>query len=228
LPDDLGKGVMAGKKKISRKELLKKPDEFITFTTRSLNWVKENSSIVIWVGSGIILLLILYFGYSTYRNRQEKLGHEKYFSSLEITDSDQKLKKLEEIIKDYPRTKAAYASRVTSGHLYYQKKDFSKAVIAYQSALHKGKFPTAFKNLILGNLAYAYEQKGDFPQAAKTFSEITQGQDDLLKEDSLLNLARVYQKMGKKAEAKTTYQNFLKLFPKSVYANMVKDRLAGL
>lgn len=228
MPDDLGKGIMAGKKKISRKELLKKPDEFITFSTRSLNWVKENPKKVIWVSSGVILLLILYVGYSAYQNRQEKLGHEEYFSSLGITDPDQKLKKLEQIIKDYPRTKAAYASWVTSGHLYYQKKDFSKAVIAYQSALNKGKFPPAFKKPILGNLAYAYEQKGDFQQAAKTFSEITQGQDDLLKEDSLLNLARIYQKMGKKAEAKTTYQNFLKSFPKSIYANMVKDRLAGL
>ncbi len=33
---------MAGKKKISKKELLKKPDEFITLSTRTLNWVKDN------------------------------------------------------------------------------------------------------------------------------------------------------------------------------------------
>ncbi len=105
---------------------------------------------------------------------------------------------------------------MTIGHLYYQKKDFPRAVYYYQSALNKGKFPPTFKILILGNLAYAYEQKGDLQQAAKTLSEITQGQENLLKEDSLLNLARVYQKMGKKTEAKATYQNFLKSFPQSV------------
>jgi predicted negative regulator of RcsB-dependent stress response len=219
---------MAGKKKISRKELLKKPDEFITLSTRTLNWAKENYLKVIWVGSGLVLILGLYFGYSAYRNRQERLGHEKYFSSLEGIDPDQKLKQLEEIIKDYPRTKAAQSARVAAGHLYYQKKDFSRAVSSYQEALNKGKFPPTFKILILGNLAYAYEQKGDLAQAAKTLSEIAQGQENLLKEDSLLNLARVYQKMGKKAEAKTTYQTFLKSFPQSVYSNMVKDSLATL
>lgn len=219
---------MAGKKKISRKELLKKPDEFITVSTRTLNWVKDNYPKVIWIGSGIVLVLILFFGYSAYRNSQEKQGHEKYFSSLAVLDPDQKLKKLEEIIKDYPRTKAAYSALVTAGHLYFQKKDFSRAVSSYQTALDKGKFPPAFKTPIQGNLAYAYEQKGDLQQAAKAFSEITQSNENLLKEDSLINLARVYQKMGKKAEAKATYQTFLKSFPQSIYAKVVKDRLAGL
>lgn len=219
---------MAGKKRISKKELLKKPDEFITLSTRTLDWVKNNASKAIWIVSGLVLLLVLYFGYTTYRNRQERLGHEKYFSSLEITDPDQKLKKLEEMIKDFPRTKAAHSAWVTIGHLYYQKKDFPRAVYYYQLALNNGKFPMTFKTLILGNLAYAYEQKGDLQQAAKTLSEIAQGQGNFLKEDSLLNLARVYQKMGKKTEAKATYLNFLKSFPQSVYGNMVKDRLAGL
>jgi predicted negative regulator of RcsB-dependent stress response len=219
---------MAGKKKISRKELLKKPDEFITISTRSLNWVKDNYQKVIWIGSGFVLILVLFFGYSAYRNRQEKVSHEKYFSSLEVLDPDQKLKKLEEIIKDYPKTKAAYTALVTAGHLYFQKKDFPRAVYAYQLALNKGEFPPAFKTLIQGNLAYAYEQKGDLKQAAKAFSEIAQSNENLLKEDSLINLARVYQKMGKKAEAKATYQTFLKSFPQSIYAKVVKDRLAGL
>jgi len=219
---------MAGKKKISRKELLKKPDEFITLSTRSLNWAKEHYLKVIWIGSGLILLLILYFGYYAFRNRQERLGHEKYFSSLEIMDPDQKLKQLEVIVRDYPGTKAAQSALVTAGHLYYQKKDFSRAISSYQAALNKIKLSPTFKILILGNLAYAFEQKGDLAQAAKTLSEIAQGQENLLKEDSLLNLARVYQKMGKKAEAKKTYQTFLKSFPQSVYSPMVKDSLAGL
>ena len=219
---------MAGKKRISRKELLKKPDEFITLSTRTLNWAKDNYLTVIIVGSALVLIISLYFGYSAYLNRQERQGHERYFSSQEISDPDQKLKKLEKIIREYPGTRAAQSARVTAGHLYYQKKDYARAVSSYQAALNKGVFSQSIKTLILGNLAYAYEQKGDLPQAAKTLSEIAQGQENLLKEESLLNLARVYQKMGKKAEAKTTYQTFLKSFPQSTYSSMVKDSLAEL
>ncbi len=215
-------------KKISKKDLLNKPDEFISLSTRMMIWGKDNYSKVIWIGSGIVLLLILYFGYSAYRNRQENLAHNKYFSSLEQTDPAQKSKQLEEIIKDYPRTRGAYMAMVTLGHLYYQKKNYPQAITAYQSALDKGSFPPGFRVLIQGNLAYAYEEKGDYPQAARLFSEIAQAKTTLLKEDAMLSLARVYQKMDKKEATKTAYQDFIKSFPKSIYATMVKDRLAKL
>lgn len=219
---------MTTKKKISRKELLKKPDEFITLSNRVLFWIKGNYQKVIWIGSGVILLIILYVGYTAYDNRQERLAHEKYFSTLEMSDSDKKLKALETLIEEFPRTKAAFTSQVTVGHLYYQKKDFPRAVSAYQTALSKGQFPTPFRILIHENLAYSYEQKGDLQQAAKAFLEISQEKETLLKEDAYLNLARVYQKMGKPQEAKATYQSFLKTFPKSIYATMIQDRLAKL
>jgi predicted negative regulator of RcsB-dependent stress response len=219
---------MAKGKKISRKELLKKPDEFITLSTRIIIWVKENVQKVIWIGSGAILVLVVYFGYTAYQNRQERLAHEKYFSSLELTDTEKKIKMLEEVINEFPRTKGASDSLVTAGHLYYQKKNFTRAVASYQAALAKGNFPPVFKFLISENLAYALEQKGDLQQAAKTFSEIAQGKENFLKEDVLLSLARIYEKLKKPQEAKSTYQTFLQSFPKSIYASMVKERLAGL
>ncbi len=219
---------MARKKRITKKELLKKPDEFISLSSQILNWVKENYQKTIWISSGVVLALILVFGYSAYRNRQERQAHEKYFSSLELTDPAQRIKMLEGIVKDYPRTKAAYSSWVTLGQLYYQKKDFPRAAWAYRSALNQGKFPPSFKVLILEDLAYAYEQEGNLQQAANTFLEVSHGKEKFLKEDVLLSLARVYQKMGKTQEVKATYQNFLKSFPKSVYAPLVKDRLGRL
>jgi tetratricopeptide (TPR) repeat protein len=217
---------MAKGKKISRKELLKKPDEFITLSTRIIIWVKANAQKTIWIGSGAIALVAIYFGYSFYQNRQERLAHEKYFSALEISEPEKKIKKLEEITNEFPRTKAAADSWVTSGHLYYQKKEYSRAVASYQAALNNGNIPPVFRTLIQENLAYALEQKGDLQQAAATFSEIAQGKENFLKEDVLLSLARVYEKLNKPQEAKATYQTFIKSFPKSIYSPLVKERLA--
>jgi tetratricopeptide (TPR) repeat protein len=219
---------MARKKRITRKELLKRPDEFLTLSTQILNWVKDNYLKVIWLGSGMVLLLILFFGYLAYQNRQERRAHEKYFTIQGLTDSNQKIKQLEALVKDYPPTKAAFASWVTLGQLYYQKKDFPRAAWAYRSALNQGKFPPSFKVLILEDLAYAYEEQGDLQQAAKILSELSREKENLMKEDILLSLARVYQKMGKSQETKATYQKFLQSFPKSTYVPMVKDLLGRL
>jgi tetratricopeptide (TPR) repeat protein len=212
-------------KKISRKELLKKPDEFITLSTRIVNLITANLQKTILIGSGGVLLAAAYFGYSAYQNRQERLAHEKYFSVIELPDIETRIKKLEEIGKEFSGTKGGFDAQVATGHLYYQKKDFPKAVAAYQGALNKGNFPPAFRPLIQESLAYALEQKGDLQQAAATFSEIAQGKENFLKEDVLLSLARVYEKLNKSQEAKSTYQTFLKSFPKSIYAPLVKERL---
>lgn len=215
-------------KKITKKELLKKPDEFITLSTRIMNWTKENYKTAIWSVSGIVFILILYFGYSTYRNHREGLAHDRYFSALEQTDSDQKLKQLEGIIKEYPGTKGGSLAMVSAGHLYYQKKDYPKAIVSYELALTKSSFPSPIMTLIKENLGYAYEEKGDYPQAVKAYSEITQSKEGFQKEDTLLSLASLYQKMGKKEEARKSYQDFIKNYPNSVYAPMVKDRLSKL
>jgi tetratricopeptide (TPR) repeat protein len=219
---------MAKGKKISRKELLKKPDEFITLSSRIINWVRDHLSQTIWIVSGVVFLGMIYFGYSAYQNRQERQAHEKFFSIMELPDLETKIKKLEEIGKDFSGTKAAFDAQVTVGHLYYQKKDYNRAAVAYQTALDKGNFPQVFRPLIQESLGYALEQKGDLQQAAKVFSEITGSKETLLKEDVFLSLARVYEKMKKTAEAKSTYQAFLKSFPKSIYASMVKERLARM
>jgi predicted negative regulator of RcsB-dependent stress response len=215
-------------KKISKKELLNKPDEFITLSTRVMNWARDNYKTVIWSVSGVVFVLVLFFGYSAYRNHQESLAHDKYFSALEQTDPEQKLKQLEAVIKDYPATKGGGLAMVSAGHLYYQKKDYPKAIASYELALTKGDFSQPVLTLVRQNLGYAYEEKGDLPQAVKTYSDITQGKENFLKEDSLLNLARLYLKMGKKAEARKSYQDFIQTFPNSVYAPMVRDRLSKL
>jgi predicted negative regulator of RcsB-dependent stress response len=215
-------------KNISKKELLKKPDEFITLSNKTLNWTRENYKTVIGGIAGIIIILAAYFGYTAYRNHQENLGHEKYFSSQEQADSAQKEKQLEGVIKDYPGTQGAYMAMVSAGNAFYQNKDYAKAIASYQMALDKGNFPLEILTLIRENLAYAYEAKGDYPLAVKAYSEIAQGKEAFQKEETLISLARVYQKMGKKDEAKKTYQDFIKMYPNSVYANLVRDKISKL
>jgi len=219
---------MARKKKLGRKELLKKPDEFITFSNRVYLWIRTHARYVVGVVSALVLFFALFLGYSAYQNRQERQAREGYYSALEKVDPAGQLSKLEEVIQKYPRTRTANLARIAAGHLYFQKKDYARAVTYYQSVLDKGKIPPDIRSLLLENLAYAQEQKGDLSQAASTFSRLSQGEDETIKEEALLHLARVYQKMGKTQEAKAAYQTFISRYPKSPFTPIVKDKLAEM
>ena len=218
----------AQRKSISRKEMLKKPDEFITTSNKIANWVKVHYQKVIWVGAVVVLVLGAFFGYRAYAAHQEQQGREAYFAALELTDLPQKIKKLSAVPTDYPRTQSAQKAWISLGHLYYQQKDFTQALNAYRSALNQGKLPIEIQSLTTESLAYALEQKGDLKGAADNFAQLLKGPDPLLKEDAHLNLARVYTKLGQTKEAKTTYQDFLKAYPNSIYAPLVRDRLAKI
>jgi tetratricopeptide (TPR) repeat protein len=218
----------AQKKSISRKELLKKPDEFISTSNRIANWVTVHYQKVIWAGAVIVLVAGVFFGYRAYAAHQEKLGREAYFAALELPDIPQKIKKLSAVTTDYPRTQGAQKAWISMGHLFYQQKDFTQALNAYRSALNRGKLPTEMQSLTTESLAYALEEKGDLKGAAETFGQLLKGTDPLLKENAHLNLARVYTKLGRTQEAKNTYQDFLKAFPNSIYAPLVRDRLAKM
>jgi tetratricopeptide (TPR) repeat protein len=218
----------AQKKSISRKELLKKPDEFITTSNKIANWVTLHSRKVIWVGAVVVLVAGAVFGYRAYAAYQEKQGREAYFAALELPEITPKIKKLSEVTTDYPRTRGAQKAWISLGHLYYQQKDYTRALNAYRSALSRGTLPPEIQSLINESLAYVLEEKGDLKGAADTFNQIVKGSDPLLKENAHLNLARVYTKLGQTKEAKSTYQDFLKAFPNSMYAPLVRDRLAKM
>jgi tetratricopeptide (TPR) repeat protein len=218
----------AQKKSISRKELLKKPDEFITTSNKIANWVTVHYQQVIWTGAVVVLVAGGFFGYRAYAAHQEKQGREAYFSAIEVTEIKEKIKKLAAITTDYPRTQGAQKAWIALGHLYYQQKDLTQALNAYRSALNRGKLPTEIQALTTESLAYVLEAKGDLKGAAETYGQLLKGSDPLLKENAHLNLARVYTKLGQAKEAKNTYQDFLKAFPNSIYAPLVRDRLAKL
>jgi len=218
----------AQKKSISRKELLKKTDEFITTSNKIANWVKVHYQKVIWVGAVVVLVAGAFLGYRAYAAHQEKQGREAYFAALELPEITEKIKKLSSVTADYPRTQGAQKAWISLGHLYYQQKDFTRALNAYRSALSQGKLLPEFHSLTTESLAYVLEEKGDLKGAADTFSQLLKGPDPLLKENALLNLGRVYVKLGQTKEAKSTYQDFLKAFPHSIYAPLVRDRLAKM
>jgi predicted negative regulator of RcsB-dependent stress response len=218
----------AQKKSISRKELLKKPDEFITTSNKIAQWVNAHYQKVIWVGAVVVLAAGVFFGYRAYAAHQEKQGREAYFAALELPEITQKIKKLSAVTTDYPRTQGAQKAWISLGHLYYQQKDFTRALAAYRSALSRGKLLPEFQSLVNESLAYVLEEKGDLKEAADTFSQILKGPNPLVKENAHLNLARVFIKLGRTKEAKSAYQDFLKAFPNSTYAPLVRDRLAKL
>ena len=116
-------------KKISRKELLKGPDEFLTISSRAVIFFKDHSTQFSYLGVGIVVLICIYLGINTYMKYVNKKGqtayNEAYYALTQNQNSDatkedlkQPVELFEKVTKKYGLSKA---SRLALNELAYLK-----------------------------------------------------------------------------------------------------------
>ena len=86
---------MAKKIKITRKELLKEPDQFLSSTDRAMLFFRQNRSFVIGGIVGVMLLGLSFLGYQNYQKSRTMKFESLYFKMEKIAEeSEEKGKKL--------------------------------------------------------------------------------------------------------------------------------------
>lgn len=231
---------MKVKKKIIKKKL-KQPDEFISFTEKSYLFINQHLK---QIAGGVILLLVILVGFYLFRamdQKKEDESNQKFLAVLETyqrisspyqeanpTEFKKILEGFEEVIKSYPRTKSAHLSFLHKGGVYLRMGEFEEAIKAYEAFLKKAGKESFYKLLALEGLGYAFEGKKDYEKALTSYQEIIKLDGQFEWAGVHLNLARCYEKLGKREEALQHYKAFLKDYPKSFSANLTLRKVSLL
>ena len=80
---------MAKKNKITRKELLKEPDQFLSSTDKAMLFFKQNRSFVIGSVVGVIFLGLSFLGYQNYEKSQTMKFESLYFKMEQIAKNSE-------------------------------------------------------------------------------------------------------------------------------------------
>jgi tetratricopeptide (TPR) repeat protein len=228
---------MAGKK-ITRKQLLKEPDEFITTTGRVVRFLQENRRPVTLYG--IILLAALAAGFLAYSYFRWEEGkaltiqqqalqlYQEAYAGAENPDkqkeSFQKAKeKFQEAYKVYGRGAVGQISQIYIGNCHYALKEYDAAILAYSLSLEGALRSVAFQSL-----GYTYEAKGEFAKALENFQKNAEGEAGAYQEEGLLGVARCYESLNQKPKALETYQKALAKNPKSKMAEFMQWKVSEL
>lgn len=224
-------------KKKTRKQLLKEPDEFLTFSHRLMRFVLEHK-VQIAGGLGVLFALVIvvtgvrYFsekaenkafammnkGMENYDALSEKEGPEKAYQAV----GDE----FQTILKKYSDKDGGKLARIAYGDIAYKAGDFDKAVQLYDQALGDAADLPSLKNLLLSSLAYSYEGKGDLASAVRYLEMITSGSNSLMKAEAFFNLGRIYAEMGESEKSNQAFETLVADYPDATYIDLVKERLA--
>ncbi|MCF8129472.1 MAG: tetratricopeptide repeat protein [Deltaproteobacteria bacterium] len=226
------------KKKLSRKELLKNTDEFLTLSGKTALFVNQHMRQVKLVGIGLAVIAVAYvavWGYMKHTNKMGQTAYNEAYNTLASTlqsekpdkEAIEKSEKLfETVISDYGMSKAADLALAQVGHAKFETKNFDEAIDYYDEFAAKTSNNEAYETLTLLALAACYEAKGDMKKAEGILDGIVKSADNPFRENAMLNLERIYRLDNQPEKANDILKAFSKEYSNSPFFPMVKARLS--
>ncbi len=224
-------------KKITRKQLLKEPDEFITFSGRLMEFSAQNKTALAIGLCSVLAVIMIVTGirYASHQSENEAFAlSQEHISKYGTLMKDNDPKKAYQGVKDdfekflqqYSGKIAAKVARSAFANICYDAGELTKAIELYQSAMTDFGTDPSLKASISNGLAYAYEANKDDANALKYF-EMASESESPVKGEALFNVARLYAKKGDTAKSIEAYKNIVSNHSDSVYVQIAKERTAG-
>ncbi|WDN87361.1 hypothetical protein BuS5_00329 [Desulfosarcina sp. BuS5] len=225
------------KKRISRarKKKLKEPDEFIAFSAKILNFVAENKNQVLLISVAFLIIISMFVGIRVYFIKSEKRAFTlmaksmaEYRAALKENKNNSKLQQVDDnlngILDKYSVMHAKKFAKVHLANIYFQNRDFDKAIELYADAIKDFSDDPLINNLMLNSLACSCEEKNNYKSAVSYFEMIVSGNDVFMKDEALFNLGRLYAAMGEPDKSRNAFASIRDNYPDSLYIGLVKAK----
>ena len=227
---------MAKNKKITRKALLRGPDEFLTLSARAVLFAKAHSREFGYIGSAVAIVVLIYLGVNTYMNYVNKKGqkayNEAYYTFVKdagpVKDKktiEQSKKLFQEVIDRYGLSRVSRLAIPETAYLSFLEKKYDESISAYQQFIKKTSEEKSYLSLARMAMAACYEEKGEFKKAVEILESLATSTDLFSREQTMLSLARVYRLTHQKEKARGILEEFTKEFQDSPFLPLAKAHL---
>lgn len=159
---------MAKKIKITRKELLKEPDQFLSTTDKAMMFFTQNRSVVIGGIVGILVVGLSFIGFQNYQKSRNMKFEAMYFNMEEIARESRETGKnpqeqLKKILDQFDQGPHRNRASLLLADIYFQNEDFEKAKSIYQDV--KNNSHGLNHEMASVGLAYVHEASGELKKA---------------------------------------------------------------
>jgi tetratricopeptide (TPR) repeat protein len=224
------------KKKVTRKQLLKEPDEFLTLSGRAALFIRGHSRQFTYLAWAVAAGLLIYLGINTFMGYIHKKGqttyNTAYYLLTENADPEEDaevLKKsaelFQKVIGKYGMSKVSRLALPELAYLRMAEKKYDEAIDLYLEFLDKVPDHTPYQSLARLALAACYEAKGEFENAIESLDRVVNGANEFFKEQAMLSLARVYRLANQSDKSKKILEEFVEKYETSPFLPIAKAHL---
>ncbi len=224
------------KKKLTRKELLKGPDEFLTISTRAATFFGAHLRELKIIGIAVAIIVVGYLSVYAYMRHINKKGQEAYNLAYDsLTDTlnpgatPKTLNKaeglFERVIDEYGMSKAARLALPQVGHVKFTEKKYDDAILYYDRFAEAISGDKQYEDLTSMALASCYEAKGELKKAISILTPLLESLANPFRETAMLTLERLYRLDNQPERANEILERFVKEYQTSPFFPMAKARL---
>lgn len=211
------------RQRITRKELLRQPDQFLTRSARVIAWVEMNAASILYGAGAVILVVVLVGGWFVWRTNRHARAEALFFEAMnaggngevaqqDASLNDQRINGLQALVRDYGGTPAAIQAYWNLGRLYFARAEYVAALEAFEQARNR---LSDSDNALMGamialNVAYAEEAQGACEQALQNFESVLNAPAAAwLRSEAYLGMGRCHEQSGLPEKAVEVYDRGL-------------------
>jgi tetratricopeptide (TPR) repeat protein len=226
--------------KVQKKNILKKPDEFLSSSQKVTNFLLENKKKILTLTITVFVVTLFLLGWHFYSQKTNKEAYLIYHQAVQYYHGDdttgtstkedserynQAITRLEKVINRYSHTNVLPLALLCAGHVYYKLKRFDESIDSYLSFLEKKSSYNSLKIFAFTGLGYAYEAKGDYRNALVYFMKLIDRDENPFAQLGYFDVSRCYDSLGEKDKAIEIYQTVLTNYPNSVFATSARKKM---
>lgn len=225
------------KKKISRQELLKNEDEFISFSNRAYQYLSAHARQFQYAAISILVIAVIIAGVSFYVRHINNKALDAYniaYKSLiadahaDISENaiQKSVEEMEKLLKKYGWTKFATLALPQLAYIKFGQGKYDEAISLYEAYLDKDKSDSIYRLMSYFGLSAAYEAKKDYQSSIDYLTKIVDNENNLLKEEAMFSLGRIYGLAGNMQKSKDIFKEFVNQFKDSQLLPLAKANMA--
>jgi predicted negative regulator of RcsB-dependent stress response len=230
-----------------------KQNEFVHTVASATSWYRDNQGKVVGVIVGALVLVVAVSGYFWWQKKNQEQAGSLLGVAMTIYQApvvppssvpgatqapgsypsekaryEAALAAFQQVADSYPSSTAGLAARYHSGETLLSLGRTSDAQQAYQQVIDRGG-SSLYASMARMGMATVLLTAGQNDQGLKMLEELSAQRDGALPVDGvLMQLGAAYAKLGKKAEARTTYKRVVDEFPDSPYAQSARQQMTLL
>jgi len=221
-------------KKLSRKDLLNSPDEFMTFSDRAVAFVKDHARQFELVGIALAVLCVVYLGISWYMGYMDKKGQEAYNKAFhamrqaeagveKAQDPKAPVELFQEVVRENGMSKVSDLALPQLAYLKFQEGDIDEAIGLYREFLEEIPEGSIYGSMARLALVSCYEAKKDYEKAIEELQPMVRTDDAFLREQALVALVRMHTLSGNPEEAEKALESLEKGYPDSAFLQLSEN-----